>query len=111
MSDDLTPAAFHILLALADRDRHGYSILQDVEERTEGALRLSPGTLYSNLKRMRAAGWIVELGSALDTTGPGARRRTYRLTDEGRSAAEAELARLESLVGQARDFGLRPRTS
>src|SRR5260370_41828319 len=86
-------AVFHILVALADEDRHGYAILQDVAARTDGKLKLSPGTLYGSIKRLLEDGWIVELrqrpGPEIDE-----RRPYYRLTPLGRSVAEAEAARL-----------------
>ena len=76
----LTPAMFHILLALADRERHGYHIMQEVEERTEGKVRLGPGTLYGSIKRMLAAGWIEETEERPDRDLDDERRRYYRLT-------------------------------
>ena len=89
----LSPAVFHILLSLADADRHGYAIMQEVEERTMGAVRLGPGTLYGAIRRLRTDGLIEELegdGSAGDE-----RRRYYHLTGLGRKVArlEAELVR------------------
>lgn len=108
MTSPPTPAALQILLALADRELHGYGILQDVEKRTEGRMRLSPGTLYSNLRKMVEAGWIVEVESSELPTDD-SRRRVYRLSGDGRVAAEAELARLETLLRQGRSFGLVPR--
>lgn len=105
----LSPAVFHILLALADQDRHGYAIIQDVAARTEGRLRLSPGTLYSNLKRMLEDGVIEEIHTRPDPDHDDQRRRYYRLTARGRSIAGAEVARLESLLRQARKFGLSTR--
>src|SRR6266404_8260656 len=101
----LSVAVFHILVALADEDRHGYAILQDVAARTDGKLKLSPGTLYGSIKRLLEDGWIVELrqrpGPEFDE-----RRRYYRLTPLGRSVAEAEAARLDKLLRQARANGL-----
>jgi DNA-binding PadR family transcriptional regulator len=94
----MTPQAFHILIALADRDLHGYAIMQDVSARTNGKLRLSPGTLYGSIKRLLEQGLIVEL-EAND------RRRYYRLTPLGRTAAKEEAARLMELVDQARQYG------
>ncbi len=104
----LSPAVFQILLALADRERHGYAIIQDVEARTDGRLRLSPGTLYSNLKRMLEKGLIRETSTRPDPAHDDERRRYYRLSRLGREVATAELARLEQLVRQARSFGLEP---
>lgn len=94
----MTPQAFHILIALAERDLHGYAIMQDVSTRTNGKLRLSPGTLYGSIKRLLEQGLIVEL-EADD------RRRYYRLTALGRNAAKEEAARLMDLVDQARQYG------
>ena len=94
----LTPQVFHILVALAERDLHGYAIMQDVATRTNGKLRLGPGTLYGSIKRLLEQGLIVEL-EASD------RRRYYRLTPIGRVAAKAEAARLMELVDQARQYG------
>ena len=105
----LSSAVFQILLALADRDRHGYAIIQDVAARTEGKVRLSPGTLYSNLSRLLEEGFIVETRTRPKPSEDDQRRRYYRLTSDGRAAAEAELARLERLVRQARSFGLSAR--
>ncbi len=102
----LSPAVFQILIALGDGGRHGYSIMQDDELRAAGRLRLSPGTLYSAIKRMLDAGLIVEASggnsSSLD------RRRYYRITDFGREVALAEAARLEALLQLARARNLLP---
>ena len=94
----LTPAVFHILLALADEERHGYGIMQDVEMRTGGKVRLGPGTLYGSIKRMMADGLIEESDERPDPTLDDERRRYYRLTPHGRRAVEAEAARLQELV-------------
>jgi DNA-binding PadR family transcriptional regulator len=112
---DLTPdsplptAVFHILIALADRDRHGYSIMQDVAARTDGKVTLSPGTLYSAIRRMLEQGLIEELSHSPDPSSTDERRRYYRLTRFGRRAAVAEVDRLNTLVRQARATGLVPR--
>lgn len=98
----LTPAMFHILLALADRERHGYHIMQEVEARTEGKMRLGPGTLYGNIKRMLADGLIEESDERPDPELDDERRRYYRLTDFGYSVASAEAERLALLVKAAR---------
>src|ERR1700741_453709 len=95
----LTPAAFHVLLALADGPKHGYLILKDIEQRTDGEVRLSTGTLYGLIGRFLAAELIVELAPA---AGDDERRRPYRLTPLGRAVAAAEAARLERLVSAAR---------
>ena len=105
----LSAAVFQILVALADRDRHGYAISQEVAARNEGRVRLSPGTLYSNLKKLLEEGFIVESKRRPAKSSDDPRRRYYRLTRLGREAAEAEVERLENLVREARSFGLRPR--
>src|SRR3984957_7302590 len=109
--DSLLPlptAVFHILIALADRDRHGYSIMQDVAARTGGKVQLSPGTLYSSIRRMLEQGLIEELAESPDPSSTDERRRYYRLTRFGRRVAAAEVERLSALVQQARAAGLAP---
>jgi len=106
VSRPLTPAVFHILLALADQARHGYAIIQDVAERTSGQLKLSPGTLYGSIKRLLEEGLIEETEERPDPELDDERRRYYRLTKHGRAAARAEAARLETLVRQARSLGI-----
>jgi DNA-binding PadR family transcriptional regulator len=98
----LTSAMFHILLALADRERHGYDIMREVDERTEGKMRLGPGTLYGSIKRMLKDGFIEELEERPDPELDDERRRYYRLTDFGYRLAVAEAQRLERLVKSAR---------
>jgi DNA-binding PadR family transcriptional regulator len=101
----LPTATFHILLSLADGDRHGYGIIQDVEERTQGALRLSPGTLYRTIQRLLELGWIVEPKKpAAPLNDP--RRRYYRITPAGTAVARAEARRLTQLVRLAKGAGL-----
>ncbi|MEZ5353865.1 MAG: PadR family transcriptional regulator [Bryobacteraceae bacterium] len=102
----LPAAVFHILVALADRDRHGYSIMKDVAARTRGEVALSPGTLYSSIRRMLEQGLIEELAESPDPASTDERRRYYRLTRFGRTAAAAEAQRLESMLQQARATGL-----
>ena len=104
----LSPQAFHILLALAERDQHGYGIMQDVAERTSGKLRLSAGTLYGSVKRLLEQGLIVELRESqrLENDVSDERRRYYRLTPLGRKAAKAEVQRMAELLEQARAHGL-----
>jgi DNA-binding PadR family transcriptional regulator len=102
----LTPAAFHILLALAEGERHGYAIMQEVAASTGGALKLGPGTLYGSIKRLLAEGLIVEAGERSDGELGDERRRYYRLTDLGLRVARAEAERLERLVGMARERSL-----
>src|SRR6266446_4626993 len=104
----LPTAVFHILIALADRDRHGYSIMHDVSARTGGKVQLSAGTLYSSIRRMLEQGLIEELADSPDPTSTDERRRYYRLTRFGRRVAAAEVARLTALVKQARATGLVP---
>jgi DNA-binding PadR family transcriptional regulator len=109
--DSLLPlslAAFHILIALADRDRHGYSIMQDVSARTGGKVQLSAGTLYSSVRRMLEQGLIEELAESPDPSSTDERRRYYRLTRFGKRAAAAEVERLNALLKQARATGLVP---
>jgi DNA-binding PadR family transcriptional regulator len=105
----LPAAVFHILVALADRDRHGYSIMQDVASRTSGKVRLSPGTLYSSIRRMLESGLVEELRESPDRESQDERRRYYRLTRFGRLVALAEARRLSGLLSQARETGLIPK--
>lgn len=106
----LTPAMFHILLALADKERHGYHIMREVDERTNGNVKLGPGTLYGSIKRMMADGLIEELEERPDPELDDERRRYYRLTDFGYRVASAEAQRLEQMVRSARAKKLLPRT-
>jgi DNA-binding PadR family transcriptional regulator len=99
----ITSAAFHILLALAKGERHGYAIMQDVTASTDGKLRLGPGTLYGTIKRLLADGLIIEAGDRPDAALTDERRRYYRLSDLGLRVASAEAERLERLVGIARE--------
>ena len=110
-SSPLPPAVFQILVALADQDRHGYAIMQDVAARTDGRLKLSPGTLYGSIKRMLDQGLIVELDERPDPDHDDERRRYYRLTRLGREAAQAEADRMATLLRQARAVGLTPKRS
>jgi DNA-binding PadR family transcriptional regulator len=104
----LTPAVLQILLALADEERHGYGIMKEVEDRTGGAVRLGPGTLYGAIKRMLAEGLIEESDERPDPELDDQRRRYYRITDFGRRVAGAEAERLQSLVNTARARKLLP---
>jgi len=97
----LTPAVFHILLALADGDKHGYAIMKDVENQTAGRLKLGPGTLYGTIKRLLAAGLIAEIDERPDPELDDERRRYYRLTAPGRKLAIAENERLAQAVKAA----------
>jgi DNA-binding PadR family transcriptional regulator len=98
---------FQILVSLADRDCHGYSILRDIEERTGDVRSITPSTLYSSIHRLLVAGLIQELAErpAEDDE----RRRYYRLTALGRRVAELEALRLERLLQDARSGGLLPK--
>jgi len=98
----LTPPVFHILLALADEERHGYGIMQDVARQTGDALQLGPGTLYGCLKRMLAAGLVEESEERPDVELDDQRRRYYRMTALGRSTARAETRRLAGAVSAAK---------
>jgi DNA-binding PadR family transcriptional regulator len=102
---------FHVLVSLADRDRHGYSVMKDVLERTDGALRLSPSSLYASIRRLLEKGLIEELADRPDPRHDDERRRYYRLTSLGRAVAGAEARRLERLLLDARATGLLPRRS
>jgi DNA-binding PadR family transcriptional regulator len=102
----LTPAVFHILLALADGERHGYGIMLEVDRITAGQLRLGPGTLYRSIQRMLVDGLIVERKEAVDPEVDDERRRYYRLTKLGLEVARAEAQRLEALVKASRQRGL-----
>jgi DNA-binding PadR family transcriptional regulator len=100
---------FHILVSLADRDRHGYAVMRDVLDRTDGALRLSPSSLYAAIRRLLEQGLIEELAERPDPAHDDERRRYYRLTKRGRSVAVAEARRLDRLLADARATGLLPR--
>src|SRR5882724_8401856 len=108
----LTPAMFHVLLALAGDDLHGYAILKEVELRTGGKVRLSTGTLYGIIKRLLADGMIVELRSRLSETDD-ERRRYYRLTSQGQQVATSEAERMDEILSIARSRNLlkKPRTA
>ena len=104
----VSPAVFHILLALSDGERHGYGIMREVEQRSHGKMRMGPGTLYGSIKRMLADGLIEEADERADPLLDDQRRRYYRLTPFGRRLAEAEAQRLDHLVGEARARRLLP---
>lgn len=113
MSDQpLTPAVFALLLALVEGERHGYALMADVERITDGGVRLGPGTLYRSLQRMRVDQLIEEIeepGTGPDEQLPdrrAERRRSYRITPEGRKAVAAEARRLAVFVNAARKRGL-----
>ncbi len=104
----LPPATLHILMALADGDRHGYAIIHEVAGRTGGRLTLSAGTLYRSIQRLLEQGLIVETRERPAPQHDDERRRYYRLTAFGRKVAEAEMRRLTELVKIGRHAGLRP---
>jgi DNA-binding PadR family transcriptional regulator len=101
----LSASGFYILLALAQGERHGYSISKEVEMTTDGTVTLGPGTLYRLIKQMTVDGWITEV-DRVDPVDP--RRRYYRLTAWGKSIAQAEAGRLADLVRLARSRRLLP---
>lgn len=98
----LTPAVFHILLALSDGEKHGYAIMRVVEETTEGGMVLGPGTLYGAIKRLLKANFIAESDYRPDPIIDDSRRRYYQLTDLGRKVLFAETERLANLVEYVR---------
>ncbi len=102
----LTPATFHILLALVGNERHGYSILREVEQGSGGALRLGATTLYRSIKHMLAVGMIAESEERPDPELDDERRRYYRLTEFGRRVLGAETKRLAALVTLAQTKGI-----
>jgi DNA-binding PadR family transcriptional regulator len=104
----LPPATFHILMALAEDDRHGYAIIQDVAARTGGELKLSAGTLYRSIQRMLEQGLIVETDERPAPDQDDERRRYYRITPYGEAVARAEARRLTQLVKLARQSGFAP---
>ena len=101
----LPPATFHILIALAEDDRHGYAIIQEVAARTRGEVRLGAGTLYRSIQRMLEQGLIVEIRERPAPEHDDERRRYYRITTFGRDVAKAEARRLAQLVKLARASG------
>jgi DNA-binding PadR family transcriptional regulator len=107
----LPPATFHILMAVADDDRHGYAIIQEIEARTGGELRLSAGTLYRSIQRMIEQDLIVEIHERPAPEFDDERRRYYRITKFGESVARAEARRLQNLVRLARASGFVPRNA
>lgn len=107
----LQPTSFHILLSLADEDRHGYAIIQDIARRTNDEIKLSAGTLYRSIQRLQEQGLIVEARRRPAPEEDDERRRYYSLTAMGKAAAQAEVKRLQSLVKMARSCGVVPRTT
>lgn len=102
----LSPAALQILAALATQDLHGYGIIQAVSAQSQGRIRIGPGTLYDNLKRLMEHGWVRDLKPASEND-----RRLYRLTAAGKAALSCEIGRLDNLVRQTRRYlkGMEPR--
>ena len=104
----LPPVTFHILLALAEEDRHGYAIIQDVALRTGGELKLSAGTLYRSIQRMLEQGLVIETEERPDPEFDDERRRYYRITPLGAAVAKAEATRMAKMVKWARALGFAP---
>ena len=107
----MTPAVFHILLALAGGERHGYAIMKEVLRLSDGRTRIGPGTLYGTLQRLIDSDWVVEAPRAGPRTVDGRARRYYRLTSAGRRALDEDIARLETLLRAARALKEGPRGS
>jgi len=104
----LPPVTFHILVAVAEEDRHGYAIMQDVARRSDGAIKLNAGTLYRSIQRMLEQGLISETTARPAPELDDERRRYYRITPLGRGVARAETRRLSQMVKLARASGLAP---
>lgn len=102
----LTPRVFHILLALVDEEQHGYRIMKEVEARSEGKVKIGPGTLYEAIQRLAKTGLIEESSERPDAALDDQRRRYYRLTRLGRGVLSAESERLAALVGFVRSKNL-----
>lgn len=100
--DPLPSAAFHILLALVDGEKHGYGIMRQVVEDTDGKVRLGPGTLYGSIQTLLDAGYIEETGERPDPSAGDERRRYYRLSGPGRAALKAETERIAGLLRLAK---------
>lgn len=107
----LQPTSFHILLSLAEEDRHGYAIIQDISGRTNGEIKLSAGTLYRSIQRLQEQGLIVETKTRPAPEDDDERRRYYRVTPLGKAVAQAEVRRLHDLLRMARGCGVVPRTT
>ncbi len=107
-SAPLTPAAFHVLLALSDGKRHGYAIAQQAEEESGGSVRMGPATLYTTLQRLLDLAWIAAASPPPDVD---ARRRYYRLTGAGRTALESEIRRMEEVLRVVKASRHKPVTS
>ena len=102
----LSPAALQILAALANEDLHGYGIIQAVSAQSKGRIRIGPGTLYDNLKRLMEYGWVRDLKPASEND-----KRLYRLTAAGKAALSCEIGRLDDLIRQTKRYlqGMEPR--
>jgi DNA-binding PadR family transcriptional regulator len=107
----LTPAVFFVLFSLADGEKHGYAIMQDMAALSEGRFQMGPGTLYSTLQRLLDLGLIVEMQGSRDAEKRESRRRYYRVTGNGKALLENELSRMDSIVRLARAKKLVPRTA
>ncbi len=107
----LPPTSFHVLLSLAEEDRHGYAIIQDIAGRTNGEIKLSAGTLYRSIQRLQEQGLIVETKTRPAPEDDDERRRYYRITTLGKAVAQAEVRRLHELLRMARGCGVVPRTT
>jgi len=107
----LPPVTFHVLLALADQDRHGYAIIQEVTERTGGEVRIGAGTLYRSIHRMLEQGLVEETRERPAPELDDERRRYYRITTFGAAVARAETRRLARMVGLARERGFAAETT
>lgn len=106
----LTPAVFHILLALSTAERHGYAIMKHVEADSQGKVKMGPGTLYGSLKRMLDAGLVKESDKRVDPEMDDERRIYYQITGLGAKALSAELERYKHLVTLAQERQLLPKT-
>ena len=109
-SPPLTPAVFHILLALSSGERHGYGIMKQVEADSQGKVSMGPGTLYGSLKRMLDAGFVRESDKRVDPDMDDQRRIYYQITGKGAEVLEAELERYNRIVTLARERKLYPKT-
>jgi len=108
LTDPLTPAVFHILLALSDGEKHGYRIMQAVKANSRGDFQMGPGTLYGTIKRLLTDELIAESEERPDPDLDDQRRRYYRLTENGRKALSGELERMDALVQKARTLKILP---
>jgi DNA-binding PadR family transcriptional regulator len=105
--EPLTPPAFYVLLALSQRERHGYDIMKTVAGDSIGKVRLGPGTLYGLIKRLLSEGLIIESHARPDPSFDNERRRYYRLTDDGRRRLGTELLRMEQAIKRAHQLGVK----